>query len=48
MEYWDPIFLMDLEVGIGKPLKIDVGILRKEMGNYSRILVDIKITKNLP
>lgn len=48
MEYWDPAFLMDLACGIGEPLRIDAKMLRKELGTYVRILVDVDFTKGIP
>lgn len=48
MEYWDPIFLMDIAGGIGEPLRIDERTLRKEFGSFARVLVDMDFTRPLP
>lgn len=47
MEYWDPSFLFDLAGGIGEPLKIDGKTIRKELGTYARILIDVDLSKPL-
>lgn len=47
MEYWDPAFLLDIAGGIGEPLKIYGKTLRKELGTFARVLVDVDLTKSL-
>lgn len=47
MEYWDPAFLLDIDGGIGEPLRIDRRILRKEVGTYAHVLVDVDFTRLL-
>lgn len=39
---------MDIKGVIGEPLKIDDKTLRKELGSFARVLVDVDFTKNLP
>lgn len=46
MEYWDPSLLMDIPGGVVEPLRMDNKTLRKELGTFSRVFVDIDIIKN--
>lgn len=48
MGYLDPTFLLDITNGIGEPLHIVEKTLCEELGTYTRVLVDIDFTKDLP
>lgn len=48
MEYWGPAFLLDIAIGVGEPLGIDERILKKEFGTFTRMLIDIDFSKELP
>lgn len=47
MEYWDTIYPMDIAGGIGEPRRIDERALKKELGTFARVLVDIDFTRPL-
>lgn len=48
LEYWRPSLLFDISKGVGMPLRIDDKTLKKELGIYARILVDIDFARDLP
>ncbi|XP_026410486.1 uncharacterized protein LOC113305686 [Papaver somniferum] len=48
IEYWHEDILMAMGRAIGRPICIDSTTLKKEVGYYASILVEIYITKTIP
>ncbi|XP_026383626.1 uncharacterized protein LOC113279137 [Papaver somniferum] len=48
IEYWREDILMSMGIAIGRPIRFDSTTLKKEIGFYASILVEIDLSKDIP
>ena len=47
-EYWDEEILMNIAHGIEAPLKNDKATMEGKFGHFTRILIDVDLSNDIP